>query len=250
ASNTKPYSDLLGKISYEALLNDTGAAKVICLGDSNYFYPPDKKVTDFHADLHLPGLIRAAAKRREPQREMIFSEWSYGGANMFDYYCLFHLALRHSPDLIVIPINWRLLAARVKSAHPELSAFVPLQDELPPDYVDPLSLRGISILEQLEYKMYHLYSLYPLGIKNWILENLESFFNRHINIKASSGLAQSDNSTMVRRNGFAVGEEKQHERERRFTVDQQSLEERFQMELTPSNEVFLCFRALTHVASE
>ena len=172
ATESRPYSMLFSGYSHRDLLEHSGSFKIICLGDSNYFYPPDIR---FAADpetfdAHIPGLINEEMKACGFAPEPSFTEWAYAGANMLDYYCLFYKAVKLAPDLIIIPINWRSFSQSwIESPtffHPELSAFAPLDTDLPLSYEDPIRAAGITAIKQIEYKI-HILSLYKIGFENW-----------------------------------------------------------------------------------
>ncbi len=96
AAESKPYSMLFAGYSHRGLLEHNKSFKIICFGDSNYFYPPDSGFAPDPEtfDEHIPGLINEEMKARGVTPEPSFAEWAYAGANMFDYYCLFYKAAR------------------------------------------------------------------------------------------------------------------------------------------------------------
>ncbi len=173
AGKSKPYSLLMVKLFDLGLLSEPNSLKVVCLGDSNYFSPPDVMAGDGNAKSHLPEMIRNAIGRGAMPQELEFSEWAFLAAHMYDYYCLYHLATDYSPDLIIVPINWRMFAE--ETCNYQLSALVPLRPGLPAGYDDPIRSRGISMMKQLEYKFLLLLSLYPIGIKNWVVDSLNLY---------------------------------------------------------------------------
>ncbi len=169
ASRDKPYSTVLSLQGFEALKRDTDARLVIYLGDSNSFNPPDAFANTGNPKTHMPQLISKAIAAKGGKQDFIFSEWAFAAADMFDFYCLFHVAIEHSPDLVIIPINWRSFgSAWINEAtwfFPELSALVPINEGLPSDIESPVRLRGISVIQRFAYKA-HLYLTYPIGLKN------------------------------------------------------------------------------------
>jgi hypothetical protein len=180
AGKSKPYSELRINFSYWDLLvanakkDDSGSARIICFGDSHSFFPPDKSANEGDFNSHIPGLILKAIENHLSSKTLSISEWAYPGANItFDYYCLFFKAVRVSPDLIIIPIDWAYLGfdwiEGPQFFHPELAAFVPLYERLTSDYTNPLNTRNISLARHLGYKL-NIFSLYLVGIKNWALE--------------------------------------------------------------------------------
>ena len=243
ASESKPYSLLFSRIYYQDLLNDDQSAKIICFGDSGFFFPPDASFTPNPetSDVHIPGLIREeiSARGMLPKPKLI--EWAYAGANTFDYYCLFYKAIRFSPDLIIIPINWRAFsfdwATVSEFFHPELSAFVPLRSELPSVYKDPVRSQGISVVDQIKYKSDFI-SLYVVGFKNWASETGESLLASQ---KRSAG---SDDSTDFRPT------EKREPKIFPEKLKAGTLRAFFPMTISESNIVVQRLSALGHVASK
>lgn len=94
---------------------------------------------------------------------------------MYNYYCMFYEAEKPSPNLIIIPINWAsfclLWANNEDLFRPEISAFAPFSPDLGPGCQNPIRLRGINPMRQLEYKL-RIMSVYPKGMKLWVLKKL------------------------------------------------------------------------------
>jgi len=180
ASKSKPFAFLLGDRDFpwksfnKPLSDDTDSKLSVYFGDSTSFMPPDAwNANQANFDIHMPGLISGAVRKREEHPEVTFLEWAFQGASMFEYYCMFFKVKKYSPDLIIIPINW-VFFGHIPHENGELSAFVPLWvDDLSADHENPVRLRGISVVKQLSHKI-SLYSLYPTGIKIWVSENLRS----------------------------------------------------------------------------
>jgi hypothetical protein len=171
AGISRPYSMLFSKDSYEELLEDTQSTRIIFFGDSNTFFPPDDPyLRPENKDIHISGLLQNELNSQSAEKEVLCVEWAFASADMFDYYCLFYLALKFSPDLIVVPVNWRsfttLWQENPQFFHPELSAYVPLYIDQPPNVKNPVRSRGISAIRQIEYKA-DIVSLYIEGFKNW-----------------------------------------------------------------------------------
>lgn len=173
ASKSKPYSLLMVRLFDLKLLNNPNSVKVFCLGDSNYFSPPDIIAGVGNSKSHLPEMTRNAIGKGAIPQKLEFSQWAFLAAHMYDYYCLYHLAIRYSPDLIIVPINWRMFGE--ETTNHQLSALVPLRVEFPAGYDNPIRSRGISAMKQLEYKFFLLLSLYPIGIKNWVVDSLNLY---------------------------------------------------------------------------
>ena len=246
ATESKPYALLFSKLSSGDLFENENSAKIICPGDSNYFHPPD---TGFAAhpetfDIHIPGLILAEMKELEMEPEPEFLDWSYVGAHMFDYYCLYYRAVKLSPDLIIVPINWRSFGSSwIQSNayfHAELSAFVPLQSDLPPTHRDPVRSKGITILEQLVYKA-DIISIYRAGLRNWASEVRRSTLSQQAE---KSVLPEIPELLFLknRKNGEKASEKQTPRRSR--------MKSTFPIPLPDSNLTFQRMSALAHVASQ
>ena len=181
ASKQRSYSAILSKESHHEFLNASNRPKIICFGDSNLFYPPEVFISSAdNFPMHIPGLIQEAMKESGVQPEPVFLELAFAGASMFDYYCLFHYTKDLSPDLIIVPINWRVFGddwlENLDLFHPELSGLVPFAERLPAGYRSPIRSRNISRIRQLEFKAY-LYYIYIIGIKVYIRDSLPLFLN-------------------------------------------------------------------------
>ncbi len=169
----RDFSVLFSEYAYRNLSDDRREGNIICFGDSNSFYPFDIFAEAYTADLHMPAMIAEGVNRRSPQRRVKTSEWAFVGASMFDYYCMYFRAVKSSPDVIIVPINWTYfwLAHSRRFYEPELSAFVPIQERWLSGSNDPLAAKGISMTKQWGYKATLLYP-YPSGLKAWLVENL------------------------------------------------------------------------------
>lgn len=263
AMASKPYSVLLTDYHFFGLITEyqesgapeaTGAKKVICLGDSNSFYPPDHVVPrDTNRGLHLSGMLYESIEnsRNEPPR-IRFSEWSYVGATLFDHYCLFYEAEKFSPDLIIVAINWFSFGPAWLDHHEyfrlELSALAPLRSPLPDDYEDPIRSENISAVKQLQYKA-DIYSLFPVGAKFWISDGLRSFFEPRARHEVSS---PSEDPTARDADAGPVGNERVHELPKRgeFKPVWEAAPEYFPMSVERSNPTLRDMRALAYIASE
>lgn len=180
ASKSRPYSEALIKLHDLDRINDSDSERVICMGDSNNFFPFDLRSYGANMDLHLPQLLQDEMESASGRGGTQFFEWAFVGATMYDYYCLYFQAARYSPDLIIVPINWRMFGSSFigdgKPYNPQLSAFVPVRTALPQGYADPVRSKGISAMKQARYKLSIVLPLYPIGIKNWMTDSLNSFF--------------------------------------------------------------------------
>ena len=128
--------------------------------------------------MHLPKLIEDIFKSELSQEKITFIEWAFMAAGMQDFFCMYYKAEEYSPDLIIVPINWRRFGSKaLRNSNPQLSALTPLRSELPQEYTDPIRSRGISLLAQIRYKLAIEWSLYPTGIKNWAEEKRRSYLS-------------------------------------------------------------------------
>ena len=255
ASKHKPYSVLLAEQYYRDFQSNADCKRIICFGDSNSFHPPDVIVpkSDTFA-VHMPGLIREAMKGSGTQSVPVFSEWAFAGASMFDYYCLFYQAVDLSPDLIIVPINWRTFGQNWLEnsdwLHPELSAFVPVMEHLPAGFQSPVRSREISLIKQIESKVY-LHRIYIVGMKACVTTNLQSL------LSASAGKSESTEVTAFENNGDRQ-DRKAIDGRHNFQVAKRMigfeaeppLEHLFPMEIEENNPTYQSLRSLVHIASE
>lgn len=225
ATKIKPYAFFLHGRFHPTVPNNNQST-IICLGDSNCF--------------GLWRMLGRALKKQGIQREVIVRDWVYGGAAMFDYYCMFHRARRFSPDIVIIPINWRSFSSvwlgKTLFFHPELTAFVPLGEQFPPEYENPLELRNISSTKHLKFKML-LFRVYPLGIKMWARDGIRDALRKFL-----SGDTESETtSRRSRRTG---------KRERAFFEGPKYVRHNFPMRITHDNLTFRTLRSLAYSASQ
>ncbi|GAB4348918.1 MAG: hypothetical protein Kow0099_31720 [Candidatus Abyssubacteria bacterium] len=120
AASVKPYAPIFDPAPLREPASATGNI-VIFFGDSSVAQPP-------WAEPDAPGIPALLQTELAGCRVV---DWSYSAAALFDYYCLLFEARKHSPALVVIPINWRNLGPLswergTRPAFPELSAAVPL----------------------------------------------------------------------------------------------------------------------------
>lgn len=253
ASKYKPYSVLLKREYYRDFLDNPEAAKIICFGDSNSFNPPDFFVSDpRNFEIHMPGLIQETMKEYGLQ-SVIFLEWAFPGADTFDYYCLFFQAVNMSPDLIIVPINWRAFGddwlENSGWFHPELSALVPFMERLPSDCKSPVRARNISPTKQVEYKAYLNY-IYLIGLKAYMKDSIQSLLNTPAKTRDSEDTLTEDPEKQGKKSGgfnmgsFEVGK-------KMIGVGTESpLGRYFPMEIQETNPTFQSLRALVHIASQ
>jgi hypothetical protein len=189
AGKSKPFSIVLDPAPYARLVNSQNkdSLKIVSFGDSNYFYPPHQMPSSEKTQTYLTTLLHEELQENEGLSDVVISQRAFPSAGMFDYYCMLYEAMEFSPDLIIVPINWRSFGTDEWDVfgfdwmdnsnwyHPELSALVPLRNEFVQNEKDPLRVQGISLAKQLQYKV-SLYTLYPVGMKVWALENAKSFF--------------------------------------------------------------------------
>ncbi len=243
ASENKPYSYLFSKRWYDKLSDNKGnPLKVICLGDSNYFPAYDG----------MSKLLDEEISKRAEFQNLIVSQWAFVAADMFDYYCLFYEAERYSPDLIVIPINWRTFGSSWLSEksyfNPELSALAPLRGGVLSEHENPVRSRGISLTKQIEYK-FSIYSLYPMGIKMWVLDNLRAHLRPQPQAAVLPKVAGEENASIETPSESI--EDGQPDAEEQPPSDLRStFEANFPMGVTNSNPMMKDLRALASVASK
>lgn len=244
ASEAKPYSAIFNAYPDWDVDTHSNLIRIICFGDSNSFYPPHKYPFPDDADKYIGGLIEERLRDQVGPYELLLSEWAFLGSNMFDFYCFFFRALECSPDLIIVPINWRSFGYHWIDApghfHPELSAFVPLREVLASGPENPIRVRGISPIKHLEYKIYFL-SLYPIGLKIWASENLR--FLRD-SLTTGPGRYEGKGEVDSRRNVSL-------NRGRSFPskLNAEEMKNYLPMEVTDSNPVLRSLAALSEAAS-
>ncbi len=254
ASTSKPYSVLLTENCYRDLLAEDATARIICFGDSNSYYPPDTSMQAGNYDLHLPELIRQAVGKQTGQPGIRFAEWAYPSAGIFDYYCLYYEALKFSPDLIIVPINWRFLGSfsiqKQGAFDAELMAFIPLRDWFRSSQDDGIISRGASLMKQIEYKI-RRYFLYPIGIKAWALESFRYLVDSRIRDTVFLKFVENPTAA-IRRSPGGPERENVIEVASEFVnaPDAETLRRFFPMRIADSNARFLNLCALADGASK
>ena len=142
---------------------------IIFFGDSSVAQPPwaGKDAP------HIPAILADELRESHPGLDDVsVIEWAFNGARMFHYYCLLFEAEKYSPDLLIIPINWRGLGPRSmgwreKYAFPELSALAPFSEWTSGPGKSILELEGISPPEQFIYRLQRP-TLYLRGLRMWV----------------------------------------------------------------------------------
>jgi hypothetical protein len=224
ASKSKPYAVLLQERFHESPLWEQDATTIICFGDSNC--------------TRIWGMFHEAIEEQDMEGEVRIGDWAYPGADMFDYYCLLHRARKFSPDLVIIPINWRSFGrAWIRQTRfPELSAFIPFGEEFLPEYENPLASQNISPLQHLKNKML-LFQIYPLGIKIWARESLKGAFPE---------LGKSEEERIV----AGARSVKYRTRGRGFSRNVNEYKSRFPMKLKEEYPMVRTLRSLAYSASQ
>jgi hypothetical protein len=103
---------------------------IFYFGDSSVAPPPWAR-TDTP---RIPAVLEDVLADSYPELGPVtVVDWSFAGARLFHYYCLLFEAADYSPDLIIIPINWRNLGPRSweseeRFSFRELGALVPLSE--------------------------------------------------------------------------------------------------------------------------
>jgi len=145
---------------------DDASTLVIFLGDSSVAQPPWAE----RGSPSIPALLEGEFHRSSSAlAEATVADWSFPGGRLFHYYCLLFEAEKHSPALVVIPINWRGLGPtsqewRETFAFPELSALVPRSERTHPHGAAAMHMEDISRARQTLYRL-HRPMLYVTGLK-------------------------------------------------------------------------------------
>ena len=262
AMSGKPYSVLINDYHFSGLLRehhekklieDRHLKRILLLGDSAVFYPPDPVIPrDTNSTIHLSAMILNSITSRTQSIELRISDWSYIGATLFDRYCFYYLAKEYQPDMIIIPIHWRSFGSPWQNNpaffRPELSALVPFRSELPEDYKDPLKSAGITTIKQLEYKI-SIYSLFPVGAKLWTLNSLRIFFGGQL--ESGDLTNHSENGRMTQNTLSEVPESENSENlQKPSTMSPAVYSKHFPMKVESSHRALCNISALSHVASK
>ena len=257
ASKSRPYSIVLDPASYAAFSENQNenSKKIVSFGDSNYFYPPHRTPKSEKAQTYLTTLLYEELNESEGLSDIVISQRAFASAGMFDYYCMIYEAMEFSPDLIIVPINWRSFGsdewdsfggAWMESSnwyHPELSALVPFRNELVQKREDPLKVKGITFAKRLEYK-FSLYTLYPIGMKAWALENAKSLFAAFRENLNSSAFAEEE----VFKSAAMAKKRTAGKKKRRLVV--KDISKDYPMTIEDSNVSYQSLAPLARVASK
>ncbi|RJP67863.1 MAG: hypothetical protein C4532_14035 [Candidatus Abyssobacteria bacterium SURF_17] len=250
ASRSKPYAVVFSNQHRRTVQNHNNAIRIVSMGDSNYFYPVDTDVHPSVSRIFLEENIEESFCAHGGDVKVDVIDWAFVGARMFHFYCLYYEALRYSPHIIIVPINWKWfakIAATEEYWFPELTALVPVRSrDLDGSDMNPLTSRGISTMKQIEYKA-HYYFLFPIGIKAWAIENKKGFFDN------PTARAMFIKKQMERKTAVPLppefGEEETKSR-KRFIADRSRVASRFPMDISESNLTFRDLCALADVASK
>jgi hypothetical protein len=167
AEKIKPYS-IVFRNTARPRADRYGEPLIIFFGDSSVALPP----WAIEGSPHIPALLEDRLRHTHPELgDVTVVEWAFDGARMFHYYCLLFEAARYSPDLVVIPINWRSLGPQLFDwkehySFPELSGLVPLSER------DQLSGGDLMDSESIDAASQALYAaqwplLYVTGLRTW-----------------------------------------------------------------------------------
>ncbi len=226
----KPYSVILNPMGdYESPVgdNDERPVRIVFMGDSSLFFPPDviPNNEDFH--LYTPGILSSLLDERKPGDATVI-QWSYPAANMFDYYCLICKEKQLQPDLTIIPINWNFFGKSMGQEKPEVAAFAPFFERFSSGYRNPLRLKDISFVDHIDFKA-EVLLIYPFGFRVFIKEN----FHSYLAPKFAEGGDNASNEKQVQRPVIPPAE----------------VPERYPMHLSDSNIHFQFFRSAVDAAS-
>jgi len=171
ARQTKPSLVVFSESNFADPGEEGNGPGIICFGDSNFIYPPDVLRNDKNQGVYMGETIRQAVKMETGKKRVKLLDWSFAGADMFHYYCMFYKAEKLAPDLIIVSVNWRTMGPEWiktnKRYARQLSRLAPLRRKLTPGSADPFRSRGITPATQLRYKFY-FWDIYPVGFKSWV----------------------------------------------------------------------------------
>jgi hypothetical protein len=168
SSKLKPYAVVFQTRSLLKHARLTSDRVIIFFGDSSVAQPPwaGRNTPD------IPVILEAELRRSYPETgEVSVVEWAFNGARMFHYYCLLFEAEKYSPDVVIMPINWRSLGPksiewREMYAFPELSALVPFREGVSEPGKSVFELEGIPPSRRFTY-LFHRQMLYIRGLRMW-----------------------------------------------------------------------------------
>ena len=247
------FSGLLREHHEKNLIEDAQLKRVLLMGDSAVFYPPDTIFPkDANSAIHLSGLLLDSITSRDREINLKMSDWSYIGATLFDRYCFYYQARKYRPDLIIISIHWRCFGAPWQNNpeffRPELSALVPLRSELPKDYRNPLYSAGITTMKQVAHKL-SIYSLYPVGARNWIREESRNILGGGLGPDTSKAPLEAEGAmpeAFPRASQIAASAKRQTGP----GLSPAGYSEHYPMKIEYSHPALANIRAISHVASK
>jgi len=168
SAKTKPYAVVFQTRNLLGRANQASDRLIIFFGDSSVAQPPwaERDAPD------IPTILQHELRKGHPEfGEVSVVTGAFNGARMFHYYCLLFEAEKYSPDLVIIPINWRSLGPkspewREKYPFFELSALVPLGERTFESGERIFQLEDIPPSRQLMYSL-HRPLLYLRGLRMW-----------------------------------------------------------------------------------
>ena len=206
----------------------------------------DKKTVILLGDSNCRGLGKMLQHAIEKHGKSVeVQSWDYVCASMTDYYCIYHRALKYSPDLIIVSINWRGFAEEwIKTTwyfNRELSAFVPIEGQTPSQY-NILRQRGINPVQHIQYKLFFLYRLYPMGYKAYVKDKFRTLFKLG-KYGRKKDLVNLPKRLVLRRNKWSG-------KFIEYNTDPASHASQFPMRITESNKTLCAISALSNAASK
>ena len=233
--NDKPYAVLFFPSARENP-GQSESLKIVCLGDSTFFYPIYGGDPRFgKPEDQIPAILEKTLEGYSPGREVSVLSRAFRSATMYNYYCMFYEAEKISPNLIIIPINWATFGAwwkwHLEDNFPELCALAPLCDGLITRQENLIRTKGISPLKQAGYKI-GIWSVYPHGMKYWATAGLQSLFGYH----PDGSVEGADDMNLVE------GWRQKNNRSELFQL--------YPMELKKSGEEYRQIRAVSNLASK
>jgi hypothetical protein len=166
AAKIKPYA-----VAFQAPPPAAGSGPtnlIIFLGDSSVAQPPwtpipAPRISALLADELTDSFLELGDTR--------VADWAFAGGRLFHYYCLLFEAEKHSPALVVVPINWRSIGPLSEEwgrsfAFPEISALAPQSERAHPSGATIMRMEGISPTRQRIYALQRPL-IYVIGLKRW-----------------------------------------------------------------------------------
>ncbi len=171
AAKARPYATVFLPLREDSRSQPTEPAApiIIFMGDSSVVQPPWAET----GSPSIPSLLQAELRGSSPGfAGATVAEWAFPGGRLFHYYCLLFEAEKHSPALVVIPINWRSIGPQSAKwsesfAFPELSALVPLGERGNASGAFIMQMECISPSRQRFYRVRRPL-LYVSGLRIWL----------------------------------------------------------------------------------